>query len=45
MVPLPWRRCAVLALILSTVCPDLLAAQGAPGTLPPNLSKKPDDGS
>ena len=35
MVPLPWRRCAVLALILSTVCPDLVAAQGAPGTPSP----------
>ena len=35
MVPLPWRGCALLALILSTVCPDLLAAQGASGTPSP----------
>lgn len=35
MVPMPWRRFALLALILSTVCPDLLAAQAAPSTPSP----------
>ena len=32
MVPLLWPRFALLALILSTVCPDLLAGQAAPST-------------